>query len=261
MAAAVAAIGALAMPSLASAKPRPSVSWTVQRGASEGAPIPFSWSGRHLGKNYRLVVQRPVGTARTWKTMLKLNTRRGSAELPAQALGKYRFRLAALRGRRVLASKVVGVGVFGQVPFSVLMKGGYLNFGDLDNGVYATPTASFPYVGSAWVGDHGQPKTVFSVKRNHCTAVHLGFVLGDTPGESYLHPGSIYGVVRLVQQSRDPVTAEVPLNGIGSVDAELTPGQTWSLLVEENSRDGEIGNPTAYFNGYAVCDSAEPFFS
>jgi hypothetical protein len=242
------------------AKPR--VSWTLPSGVSEGQAIPFSWKATgHLGRNYRLVVQRPVGTARTWRTMLRLRTRKGSAELPGQKLGKYRFRLAALRGDRVLAQQVVGIGVFGQVPFSALLRDGYLTTGHLESGVYATSSSSFPYVGGAYVGDRGRPNTVFSVNHNRCSAVHVGFVLGETPGEGYSYPASIYGVVSLVQQSRDPVASEVPLNGIGSVDAELVPGQTWSLLVEENNRDGKLGSPTVYFNGYAICDSTESFFS
>ncbi|HET7060197.1 MAG TPA: hypothetical protein VFH99_02680 [Candidatus Saccharimonadales bacterium] len=229
---------------------------------SEGQTIPFTWKATgHLGPNYRLVVQRPVGTAHTWKTMLRLKTRKGSAELPGQKLGTYRFRLAALRGHLVLAQKVLGIDAFGQVPFSVLLRNGYLTTGHLENGVYATPSSSFPYVGGAYVGDHGRPNTVFSVNHNRCSAVHVGFVLGETPGEGYSYPASIYGVVTLVQQSRDPVASEVPFNGIGSVDAELVPGQTWSLLVEENNREGKLGSPTVYFNGYAICDSTESFFS
>ncbi len=240
----------------------PQVTWTLPSGVSEGQTIPFSWKATgHLGRNYRLVVQRPVGTAHTWRTMLRLRTRKGSAELPGQKLGTYRFRLAVLRGHRTLAQRVAGIGVFGQVPFSALLHDGYLTTGHLENGVYATPSTSFPYVGGAYVGDHGRPNTVFSVNHNRCSAVHVGFVLGETPGEGYSYPASIYGVVSLVQQSRDPVASEVPLNGIGSVDAELVPGQTWSLLVEENNRNGISGGPTVYFNGYAICDSRESFFS
>jgi hypothetical protein len=241
------------------AKPR--VSWNVPGRVSEGQAIPFTWKVKgRIGGKYRLVVQRPVGTARVWRTMLRLRTRKGSAELPGQKLGKYRFRLALLEGRRVLTKQVVGIGVFGQVPFSMLLRDGYLSGGDLENGVYATPTASFPYVGSASEGDHGRPNTIFSVKHNRCSAVHVDFVLGESPGDSK-HPSSLYGVVTLVQQTRDPVGTEVPLNGIGAVDAELVPGQTWSLLAEENNRDGIVGTEIVYFNGYAVCSSTESFFS
>lgn len=242
---------------------RAQLSWTVSRGVSEGTPIPFSWSSRHLGKKYRLVVQRPVGTARTWKTMLKLKTRRGSGVLPEQALGKYRFRLAALRGHRVLASKVVGIGVFGPVPFSVLFSDSLpgTTFGDLESGVYATSSISFPYIGGVWAGARGTPNTAFSIRNNPCVAVHIAFVLGETPGEGYSRAADVFGVVSLVQQSRDPVTSEVPLNGLGSMDAELVPGQSWSLLAVENSREGVSAGPTVYFNGYAVCDSTESFFS
>jgi hypothetical protein len=192
---------------------------------------------------------------------MRLPSNSGSAELPGMPLGKYRLRLADLSGHRVLAQQVAGIGVFGQVPLSTLFRGGYLPNGDLESGVYATPSSSFPYIGGAVVGDRSRPNTVFSVSHNRCSAVHIGFVLGETPGEGYSYPESIYGVVTLVQQSRNPVTSEVPLNGIGSVDAELVAGQTWSMLVAENNRDGIPAGPTVYFNGYAVCDSTESFFS
>jgi hypothetical protein len=254
-------VGCAALASSALASQRPSVSWSLPHTADEGAAITFSWTGHHLGQGHRLVIQKPEGTARTWRSVMKLPTNSGSAELPGLPLGKYRYRIADLTGHRVLAQQAAGVAVFGQVPFSVLLHDGYLTTGDLENGVYATSSTSFPYVGGTYVGDHGRPNTVFSVNHNRCSGVHIGFVLGETPGEGYSYPSSIYGVVRLVQQSRDPVTAEVPLNGIGSVDVQVVPGQTWSLLVEENNRNGINGGPTVYFNGYAICDSTESIFT
>ncbi|MGA7966746.1 MAG: YncE family protein [Gammaproteobacteria bacterium] len=237
---------------------RPRVFWTLPGGVNEGQPIPFSWkvAGR-LGRKYRLVVQRPVGTGHVWQTMQRLRGRRGSAELPGQALGTYRFRLAVLEGRRVLAQRVTGVGVFGQVPFSVLFSNGLpgTTFGHQENGVYATSSTSFPYIGGVWAGDRGTPNTAFSIRSNPCVSVHIAFVLGETPGEGYTYPADVFAVVSLVQQTRDPVATEVPLNGTGSIDAELVPGQTWSLLAVENDRNGVEAGPTVYFNGYAVCDS------
>jgi hypothetical protein len=226
-------------------------------GVSESQAIPFSWKATgHLGRNYRLVVQRPVGTSHTWKTMLRLRTRKGSAELPGQKLGTYRFRLAALRGNRVLAQQVADIGVYGQVPFSVL-------FGErLNSGVYAAAATSFPYVGTVYPSDSGAAVTAFSVEHNHCSAVHIGFVLGNThnPEEAAKNSSST-GIVTVVQQSQEAVTASAPFNATGSVDVNLIPGQTWSLLIREQK-----GDPTLpyynkiFFNGYAICDSRESFF-
>jgi hypothetical protein len=256
-------VGLLICASSALAKPSPGVSWTPARGVTEGSVIPFSWSSRHLGKTDRLVVQRPVGTAHVWKTMLKLSKRKGSSDLPGQALGQYRYRLAALRGHRVLAEQVATIAVFGQVPLSVLFRhsnslpGATSPGASLDSGVYATSATSFPYVGNAAIGEDPPTTTIFSVQHNHCVAVHIDFVLGETPGEGYSYPASVYGIVSLVQQSRDPVASEVPLNGLGSVSAELIPGQTWSLLTTNADRNGIPAGPTVYFNGYATCDSTE----
>jgi hypothetical protein len=249
----------LVLVSSASAKPRATVSWNLPPAVSEGVSIPFTWGVRHLGRHYRLVVQRPFGTAHVWKSIMRLPARSGSAELPGLRLGVRWFRIAAFRGKQLLAQEVSHVGVFGVVPFSVLLRNGNLTTGHLESGVYATASSSFPYIGGAYAGDHGRPNTIFSVNHNRCSGVHVDFVIGESPGEEYSYPGSVYGVVSVVQQSRDPVASEAPLNGIGSVDAGLVPGQAWSLLVEENNRDGRLGAPTVYFNGYAICDNREPF--
>jgi hypothetical protein len=59
------------------------------------------------------------------------------------------------------------------------------------------------------------------------------------------------GTVTIVQEARQPVSATVPFSTIGSVEAELTPGQTWAV----NGPDGD----SVHLNGYAICDSTEPF--
>jgi hypothetical protein len=233
------------------AKPR--VFWNLPGRVSEDQAIPFTWKVKgRFGPKLRLVVQRPVGTARVWRAMLRLRGRKGSAELPGQTLGKYRFRLALLRGHRVIAKRVAGIGVFGQVPFSTLFRN------NDDDGVYAMPSGSFPYVNSWYsVGDSDYeepPTTLFSVEHNHCSAVHFGFVFG---GDLALVP-HIIGTATLVQQTRDPASASVPFNTLGAIDVQLVPGQTWSVLASY-AGEGEI--PTVYYNGYAICSSTESFFS
>jgi hypothetical protein len=218
----------------------PSLSWTLPHTADEGASIQFSWTGRHLGKKHRLVIQKPEGTAYTWRTIMRLNTNSGSAELPPMPLGKYRLRIADLSGHRVLARQVSGIGVFGQVPFSTLFQGS-----EQTPGVHAGPSYSFPFVAS-WE-DGRSP--AFTVQRNHCSLVHIAFV-----GSGYGKPGT--SIVTLVQESRDPVSASAPFDSIGSLDAEVIPGQSWAVNFSEQEL------PTmylAYINGYAVCNSTEPF--
>ncbi|MFZ1990965.1 MAG: hypothetical protein WAW96_14480 [Alphaproteobacteria bacterium] len=219
--------------------PRPAVSWTLPHTADEGQPIAFSWAGRHLGRKHRLVIQKPEGTAHTWRTIMPLHGNSGSAELPGLALGKYRFRLADLAGRRVLARQASGVGVFGQVPFSTL-------FGNRDDsGVASTPQNSFPYV-AAWDGEY-EDNPIFKVEHNHCNYVHIGFLV------TFLGPGTT-GSLTVVQESRDPVTVTAGRDTIGSLDAALVPGQSWAV-------NGETVSEHINLNGYAICDSTDSFFS
>jgi hypothetical protein len=234
------ALAVLALPASAAAQPKPTVAWTPPRAVNAKAPIPFSWSARHLGRNYRLVIQRPVGTAHTWQTMMKLPTNSGSAQLPGVPLGKYRYRLAALRGRHVLAQQVAAIAVFGEVPFSVLLGNAYTQ-------VATTASYSFPYV-VYWEGAYGlDGETILSVQHNNCTFVHVAFLLGV--GESY--SGRLTsGTITLVREARDPVIVTAPFDDtIGSLDAEVTPGQTWAVNAERTE--------VVHLNGYALCDSTE----
>lgn len=185
-------------------------------------------------------MQRPFGTSHTWKTILRLHARNGTSELPARSLGRYRYRLAVLRKRQVLAWRVARVSVFGEVPFSELFHNG-------GSGAYATPTSSFPYV-AVYSAD---AVPAFTVKDNNCQSVHIGFVPGQHRG-----PGT--GTVTIVQESRDPVSATVDYDAIGSVDAELTPGQSWAVNITYETTTAANWEPETYINGYAVCNSREP---
>lgn len=252
-----AAVGCFAFAPIVSAKhhrsARPILSWNLPHTANESVPIPFSWTGRHLGRNHRLVIQRPEGTAHTWRSIFRLPTNSGSADLPGLPLGRYRFRIADLSGGRVLGQKTLGVAVFGQVQFSTLFRGTEFESG----GVYTTPTASFPYITWFEPGEFDAPNPAFAVEQNHCKAVHIAFV-PSYPSLGIGHDKStVTGTVTVVQESREPVSASVPYDGIGSLDAEIVPGQSWSVST---SYKGEF-EPLIYLNGYAICDGTESFFS
>ncbi|MGH7193031.1 MAG: hypothetical protein ACREJM_05775 [Candidatus Saccharimonadales bacterium] len=233
----------------------PQVGWSLPRAASAGQAISFTWTGSNLGEGHKLVVQKPVGTAHTWRTILQLPTRSGSGQLSGLPLGKYRFRIADLvlvpRPRhgghhrayfRVMAQEVAGVAVFGEVPFSTLFNS--------PEHAHATSSYSFAYVAS-WQ-DWGTAPTAFTVEHNHCSFVHIAF-LGVgwwLKGETEVPTAT----ATVVQESREPTSVTDAENTIGSLDAALVPGQSWALNLSAHSNE-----PAFYINGYAVCDSTEPF--
>jgi hypothetical protein len=230
----------------AGAAPKAKVSLALPSMANEGAAISFSWTGRHLGPNHRLVLQKPVGTAHVWKSIMRLNSNSGSAEMSGLPLGTYRLRIADLIGRRVIAQQVGTLPVYGQVPFSTL-------FNDHQSKVQTTPQYTFPWVVSHYDGDG---PTAFQVSNNNCLSVHIGFV----SMEYYNHGATGTETLTLVQESKEPVSTSVAYNAIGSLDAELVVGQSWA--VSQSHLSEHQGSPTmTYINGYAICKSAEPFRS
>jgi hypothetical protein len=220
-------LAATALAPLANAAPT-RVSWSLPGEVNEAAGIPISLhsSGVSAGQ---LVVQRQVGTAHAWQTVMRLRGKHGSAELPGLPLGEYRLRIAALSGkRRVLAQRVASIGVFGQVPLGELFKHGVI-------GNYTLPAATFPYV---YTVDES-----FTVEHNHCDAMHFEFV----PTGDHLTAGT----ATVLQQTRGPVSATAPVNAVGTLDVALVPGQSWTLRAEP------IGGPIIHapINGYGMCDS------
>jgi hypothetical protein len=240
------AFGCGALTGSASAKPKAVVSWSLPRNANEGAPISFSWSAKHLGANYRLVVQRPFGTARVWKSIMRLPARTGSASLPGQGIGPHRFRIAALDGRRLLAQQTSTIAVFGVVPFATL-------FSVNQEKALTLPQNTFSYVIDHYDGDG---PVAFQVQNNKCTHVHIAFAAR----EFYEHDAPGTETLTLVQESKDPVNASADFNTIGSLDADVVPGQSWAV---NQSHSGPYAEDPAmvYINGDAICKSTEPFSS
>jgi len=234
--------------------PKPQLTWTLPTTASAGQPIGFTWTGSHLGKGHKLVVQKPEGTARTWRSIMRLNGNSGSAQLPGVELGHYRFRITDLapvtrphrRSRRhwrphfqVMAEETLGIAVFGEVPFTTLFNSA--------EQAHATSSYSFAYVASYENGG-----SVFTVEHNHCSFVHIAFLGGGWWLKGETQTPTV--TATLVQESREPTTVTAPENTIASLDAELVPGQSWALNLLAHSNEAAF-----YINGYAICDSAEPF--
>lgn len=221
-------------------KNRAYIYWTLPATANEGQPVSFIWRGKYFGGHYKVVVERPFGTSHVWKGIMQLNAS-GNGTLPGMRLGVYWFRIAVFRGRTLLAQQTSVIKVFGTVPFTTLLQ--------YDNTrVYTMTGNSFSYVLERTIFD-GDSENVFGVSNNNCSSVHVAFAVGSVQTVS-----NVTGTVTVVQESRDPVSSSAPFERTGSVDAELTPGQTWGVNASAQGGSGEF-----YVNGYATCDSTEPF--
>jgi hypothetical protein len=220
---------------------RPSATWTLPSSADAGSAVPYTWTAQRLKTGTVLVVQRQEGTAHSWHTVIQLGNRSsGSGQLPGMPLGRYRLRVAALGSRgRALAQQVHGLNVYGQVPFSSLFgprEGG--------SGVYTTPTHTFPYVIS---GDDNfsDGVAVIADPHNNCRSVHIEFMASSV--------ADAQGVVTVVQETLDPASASAPINSVGSLDAPVVPGHSWSVNLSQTGGAGYYLH--FYLAGSASCDS------
>jgi hypothetical protein len=214
--------------------------------ATAGSPIRASWSASRPRAS-RVVIQRQEGTGHVWRTIATLSGRRGTTSLPSLPLGVYRVRIGEFtRKRKLLAQQQRVLRVFGFVPLSAM-------FGDQDAGVYTTPTATFSYallrddIGGDGIGAFGEDS------KNACRAIHIDFLPGSTDSDPQDRGLFSYtGSITLVQESLDPVTASMPFDDRGSLDATLIPGQPWSVNL---SSAGPNNVALDFFiNGHAVCD-------
>jgi hypothetical protein len=123
----------------------PRVSFKMPPASAAGKPIRFVYTTSGLDRAQRVVVQRQRGTARVWRTALKLSRKRSaSAKFPGLASDKYRLRIAALgHDGNVLAQQQRSLTV---VPFSTRAASAQDQLSDrLEQERYATETMNLSY--------------------------------------------------------------------------------------------------------------------
>ncbi len=241
--------------SAAEARARASVQLGLPAQATAGEPTPFSWSASGIPHHGSLVVQRTVGTANRWRTILRLRALSGSAKLPSLYLGRYRLRLAAFSsGGRLLGLQARKLVVFGKVPFSTLITGSVYApvgpGGHVGAGTLATATGTFSYVFE--VGSFPEA-IVVSKADSECRSVHMEIL-----GPAGAGGGEVSGLtLTVVQEAADPVSVSAPLGAVAMLDASLTPGQSWALNAGTQPQGAR--SIYLYLNGYAVCSGTTPF--
>jgi hypothetical protein len=234
----------------AAATPRPKMRWESIRTAHVGEPIELSWMLDSLVelKGSRILVQeaRAKGGYRTIRNLGEpTGGDLGDATLPAHdVLGQYRYRLVVmLKGKMITQTKET-VRVFGRVPLAVLFAN-QRSWGR--GGAYSFPGGRFKYVASVPIPAAAET-TLFTVGPDHCTAIHMNFVLGGPePTIRLIDPqgGEVW----------DAVTA--PGDTVKTLEGTYLIKQPWSVVAKPQ---GEGGFPTSlYLNGWASCDSKEPF--
>jgi hypothetical protein len=239
------ALAVTAAPAAAAPKPKPKLTFTIAAHVETAARIPFSYTGKSLPAGAHLVVQRQVGTGAAWKTIAKLHGAKGKATLAPLPVGKRLLRLVLLdEHNKGLTSAKRLVVVFGHVPLgSMIQYEQAPQTGSVLVGAY-----TFPYV--ATTQGPGPERTLWS-DASTCRSMHFDLASShDNPSQT-----SEAWQVSLTQESKDPVTATIAPDQIGSLDAVIVLGQPWSLTV---AAPGETSSNAVRLavNGWGDCYEA-----
>ncbi len=252
-----AVVSASAVPALAASRPR--VSLSVSSSAEAGAPISAQWTATHVPRGSRVLVERPVGTARVWKPLLSpLGGSHGSLTIPAyRSFGVYPLRIAVIRDRKVLAQRERQVRIFAQIPFSTLLEAPL-------TGLDATQTATFAYVlpqALPFDGPQGEASEtdIISDEHSRCDAIHVEFA-GEALVPDRGEPDGGRVTVTIVQETAEPVSSTAPTDRVGSVEAHVALGQSWAVnLSVSEPPNAQLPSLSVYFNGEAHCYSDARF--
>jgi hypothetical protein len=237
----------------AAAKPRLELEWDGFRDVHVGVPINLDWSQNGTtvevpGAKFIVQEALPAGGYRTIIDNLKqTGPEFGEATLPAhKVLGKYGYRLAMVVKGKVIAQKKVTIGVFDRVPLSVLFADQSASLGA---GAYALPGGQFKYMASVPIAS-AEGQTLFTVPPDSCSAIHLEFLMGDSKAS--------IKVSDLQRGNGGFEEHEVaPGDTVGKFEDTLLIHKPWSLMAKAI---GETGFPVLlYLNGWATCDTEEPF--
>jgi hypothetical protein len=115
-------VAATLQPGIASAS-RSAVQFRfVHESVDMGESAAITYRAQHVPGGSKLVLQRQVGTAQVWRTILTLNLRATTANLPPVSQGQHKLRLALIRrGGRSIATVVHSLKVYGPVPLATLL--------------------------------------------------------------------------------------------------------------------------------------------
>jgi hypothetical protein len=236
--------------------PKPHIAWTLPASANANTPIGFSWTANKLPAGSHLAIQEPVGTAKVWRSIARLQNVKGSSTIPGLSLGQdYRYRLALLNHQGQLLAEIPrSIDIYGQVSLAKLAG----NTADNTSGIYASPTSSFPFVYSLKAAFYGGlSATVFSVTPadNDCETVTLQFEVGSY-SQAWPNEANVGATLTVVQETQNPVSEPASFNNVGTVTATLIPGQSWAINGSYTNTNGYDQAAQIYVSGFGICDSS-----
>jgi hypothetical protein len=191
----------------------------------------------------RAVLQRKVGTAGVWRTVLRLGRHRHHALAPAVGMGVWRYRVAIKNSSgHTLATKRRRLRSYAHLPL-----GDYVQPSLFGGGSIVVGDRTFPYLGHAWF-EGGQQIHADSTP---CRTLHLDLGVPTGGSNDWVWTATVY------QESQDPLSAAALPGQISALDAPIVPGQSWAFEARFSSTNpNPEGETYLYYNGWLDCYAA-----
>lgn len=188
-------------------KSRPSISWSFANPAIDAGNSPtVNYRVGKLPSRTKLVLQRQFGTSGTWRTVAALQGRSGSFVAPTVGQGKYAYRVAVQRKKKVLAKRPGTLYAYAPVSLQTFLN------------ISSSQTTEIGGRLFRWVKSWNAltSSTVFSVDSHTCRSLSLE--AGLTGGNSET------AIVEIVQEAADPASMPLYKDQVSTVQVPLAPG-------------------------------------
>jgi hypothetical protein len=246
-------IGSAAPALAAPTKTHPSVTFKFKSArVNANAKPTVEYSSSHVPAGSILYLQRDFGTKHVFKNVKKLVGQSGSVAVPGVAMGRYLYRLVAVRSKKdVAVSSTRSLFSYGKVTIAQLCRRSRktdFRGADCGPGTDQVGSSVFNYAAQDQDGNDGPNQdAAVQAQDSSCRAISITEAVSNDDAQEQ---GTTSQSVQLTQSAADALGATSPVGTIGAFSAHISSG-SWDLEFYTDS-----GGNTVDFNGSLQCWSA-----
>jgi hypothetical protein len=244
----------IAAPAIAApAKAHPSATFTFKSArVTANAQPTVVYSSAHLPAGSVLYLQRDFGTKHVFKNVKKLAGHAGSVAAPGVAMGRYTYRVVAVRSKKdVAVSSTRFLYSYGKVTIAQLCRRSRkteFNGADCETGTDQVGSAVYNYVARDEDGNDGPNQdAAIQAQDSSCRSASITEAVSNDDAQN---EGTTSQSVQLTQSAADALSATSVVGSIGTFSGHISSG-SWDLEFYTDTGDVDVD-----FNGSLQCWSA-----